>query len=239
MSSWNTILEDKEITTRNETHELLSHDEPTDTTYRIKVSNFLAGLGGVPHDHDDRYYTESETDTLLAGKSDIGHDHDDRYYTEAEIDALLAGLGSGGSADVGDVKMTVRTTPPLGWLLCDGSEVSRTTYAVLFSYIGESFGVGDGSTTFNLPDFRGRSPLGAGQGVGLSNRDVGDSGGEEEHQLNINEMPSHGGHRDAYSSYQHYSINPSNINARYYGGDQPHNTMHPFLSVNFIIFTGV
>ena len=52
----------------------------------------LAGKSDTGHDHDGRYYTESETDSLLAGKSDTGHTHDDRYYTETETDNLLAGL---------------------------------------------------------------------------------------------------------------------------------------------------
>jgi hypothetical protein len=50
--------------------------------------------------------------------------------------------------------------PPSGWLLCDGSQVSRTTYVSLFGLIGTTYGVGDGITTFNLPDFRGKFPLG-------------------------------------------------------------------------------
>lgn len=48
---------------------------------------------------------------------------------------------------------------PNGWLLCYGQAVSRSAYARLFTVIGTTFGIGDGSTTFNLPDFRGRSPL--------------------------------------------------------------------------------
>jgi microcystin-dependent protein len=52
------------------------------------------------------------------------------------------------------------TTPPTGFLLCDGSAVSRTTYATLFGVIGTTYGVGNGSTTFNVPDFRQRFPLG-------------------------------------------------------------------------------
>lgn len=51
---------------------------------------------------------------------------------------------------------------PTGWLLCDGSAVSRTTYSTLFSLIGTQHGAGDGSTTFNVPDFRGRVPVGVG-----------------------------------------------------------------------------
>lgn len=54
---------------------------------------------------------------------------------------------------------------PAGWLLCSGQAVSRTTYAGLFAAIGSAFGAGDGSTTFNLPDLRGRSPLGSGTGT--------------------------------------------------------------------------
>ena len=50
----------------------------------------LDGKSDVGHTHDDRYYTEAETDTLLSGKSDTGHDHDGRYYTEAETDSLLS-----------------------------------------------------------------------------------------------------------------------------------------------------
>jgi len=54
------------------------------------------------------------------------------------------------------------TSPPTGWLLCDGSAVSRTTYSALFGVISTGWGVGDGSTTFNLPDLRGRFPVGVG-----------------------------------------------------------------------------
>ena len=49
---------------------------------------------------------------------------------------------------------------PSGWLLCNGAAINRTTYATLFSIIGETYGVGNGNTTFNLPDLRGRFPLG-------------------------------------------------------------------------------
>ncbi len=73
------------------------------------------------------------------------------------------------------------SSAPNGWLLCNGSAVSRTTYADLFSIIGTTFGVGDGSTTFNLPDLMGRMILGAGAGSGLSPRSVGNKSGTESH----------------------------------------------------------
>ena len=53
-------------------------------------------------------------------------------------------------------------TAPSGYLICNGAAVSRTTYAALFAVIGTTFGAGDGSSTFNLPDYRDRMPIGAG-----------------------------------------------------------------------------
>ena len=68
---------------------------------------------------------------------------------------------------------------PSGWLLCDGSAVSRSTFADLFAVIGIAFGVGDGATTFNLPDMQQRFPLGqAASGTGVN---VGDTGGDIDH----------------------------------------------------------
>lgn len=66
-------------------------------------------------------------------------------------------------------------TPPTGWLLCYGQAVSRTTYSALFAVIGTTFGNGDGSTTFNMPDFRGRLPLGKDNMGGSSANRVTDS----------------------------------------------------------------
>lgn len=79
----------------------------------------------------------------------------------------------------GIIQMFAGTTPPTGWLLCDGSAVSRTTYATLFAAIGTTWGNGDGSTTFNLPDLRGRAPIGAGTGSGLTARTLGGTLGSE------------------------------------------------------------
>lgn len=80
---------------------------------------------------------------------------------------------------------------PTGWLICNGAAISRSTYAALFAAIGTAFGPGDGSTTFNLPDCRGRTVIGAGQGAGLTNRALGATGGEEKHTVTAAEMPSH------------------------------------------------
>jgi microcystin-dependent protein len=95
---------------------------------------------------------------------------------------------------VGSVIAFAGATAPPGWLLCDGSgATSRTTYSNLFAVIGTTYGTGNGSTTFHVPDMRGRTGIGAGQGLGgaLSNRTLAQTLGEETHTLTVAEMPAH------------------------------------------------
>ena len=79
---------------------------------------------------------------------------------------------------------------PFGYLLCDGAAVSRTTYADLFSAIGSSYGAGDGSTTFNVPNTKGKVLVGYNSSESEFNS-LGKTGGEKNHTLTITEMPSH------------------------------------------------
>lgn len=82
----------------------------------------------------------------------------------------------------GDLKAAAYTVAPAGWLLCDGSVVSQTTYASLFGAIGSSYNTGgEGTGNFRLPDYRGRTVVGAGAGPGLTARSLGDVGGAETH----------------------------------------------------------
>jgi microcystin-dependent protein len=92
---------------------------------------------------------------------------------------------------------------PAGWLLCDGSAVNRTTFADLFNVIGVTYGAGDGSTTFNLPDLRGRAAIGKDNmggvpvnrvtvgGSGISGTTLGAAGGAEAVYLDVNSLPPH------------------------------------------------
>lgn len=83
-------------------------------------------------------------------------------------------------------------TIPTGYLLCDGTAYSRTTYANLFNAIGTYWGAGDGSTTFNVPNLMGRTTIGAGTGAGLTARTLGQQNiGEEGHVLSGGELASH------------------------------------------------
>jgi microcystin-dependent protein len=80
---------------------------------------------------------------------------------------------------VGTVVAFAGSSAPEGWLLCDGSAVSRSTYANLWVTLSSTYGNGDGATTFNLPNAKGRSVVGAGTGLGLTARTVADTGGAE------------------------------------------------------------
>lgn len=91
---------------------------------------------------------------------------------------------------------------PTGYLAEDGSVISRVTYARLFAAIGTTYGAGDGSTTFKLPDSRGRVDVASGSGSGLTARTLAATGGEESHQLTTAEMPSHTHTQDAHNHSQ-------------------------------------
>ena len=107
---------------------------------------------------------------------------------------------------VGSVTAYMGTNAPPGWLLCDGSAIGRTSYAALFAAIGTASGAGDGTTTFNLPDLRGRTVAGkddmggvranritsTGTGnPGIDATILGATGGADRYALTINQMPSH------------------------------------------------
>lgn len=90
----------------------------------------------------------------------------------------------------GSVSLYAGSTAPTGWLLCDGSAVSRTTYSELYAVVGDQYGSGDGSTTFNVPNLKGKVP------VGLDTGDVdfatlAQTGGTKTHTLTESEIPSH------------------------------------------------
>ena len=93
---------------------------------------------------------------------------------------------SGAATPTGTMIDFAGTSAPAGYLACDGSAVSRITYARLFGVIGTRYGVGDGSTTFNVPDRRDRFGIGA-----SSTRAVGSTGGTENVTLTTNQIPSH------------------------------------------------
>ena len=156
---------------------------------------------------------------------------------------------------VGVVQMWAGVAAPAGWLLCQGQAVSRTTYAALYAVCGTAYGTGDGSSTFNLPDLRARMPIGL-SGSGAFNA-LGNAGGEENHTLTTEEMPSHkhpvtagtnmptlgvwNTNMVAGDSWQSISSTTGNdgnrgiVTTSNTGGGGAHNNMPPYMVVNFII----
>lgn len=171
----------------------------------------------------------------------------------------------GGSVTQSVSSGTLTTTAPSGWALCDGSAISRTTYSSLFSAIGTTYGSGNGSTTFNIPDLRSRSPIGAGTGSGLSARTLGTNYGAESVTLASNQIPTLStGNMSANDTHAHQlQYNAGSGAGSNYGyldrfGNQPTNIftnmsstqhshsitnasqqstsiLHPTLTVNYII----
>jgi microcystin-dependent protein len=122
----------------------------------------------------------------------------------------VAQLATVNSVVTGTIQMWPTVTPPTGYLLCGGTAVSRSTYAALFAVIGTTFGVGDGTTTFNLPNYSDRMPIGSGT-IGA----LAATGGSKDavvvsHTHTATSNVSDPGHS--------HSINVNNSNASYSGG---------------------
>ena len=91
---------------------------------------------------------------------------------------------------LGEIRMVGFNYAPYGWAFCAGQTMSVPQNAALFALLGVIYG-GNGQTTFQLPDLRGRSPVGMGQGPGLSNIVLGEAAGTESTTLTMSNMPTH------------------------------------------------
>ena len=164
-------------------------------------------------------------------------------------------LTGGAGFAAGMVMPHAGTSAPTGWLFAYGQAVSRTTYADLFTAVGTTYGSGDGSTTFNLPDLRGRVVAGkddmgstsanrlTDQSGGLDGDTLGDTGGSETHTLVVAEIPAH-----THTADQPYVNSTSAAGGSSYGqganratgstgGDGAHNNVQPTIILNYIIKT--
>lgn len=164
---------------------------------------------------------------------------------------------------IGEIVMFAGTFAPRNWAFCQGQLLSIAQNTALFSILGTTYG-GNGQTTFALPDLRGRCPIGAGQGPGLPNVNLGEMAGTPTHTLISSEMPAHSHPISGNTSGLANSASPSgnsigigvvpstNTPVNIYnsaapnaplngqsvglsGGSQPHNNMQPYLGMNYII----
>lgn len=215
------------------------------------------------------FYARSEIDNLIASNpGPPGADGDTPYiggngnWWIGQTDTGVTAQGPQGeqgeqgqpgqdlTSIIGEIRMFGGSAPPSGWLLCDGSQIARTS--PLFAVLGETFGPGDGSTTFNLPALAGRFPIGA----GALGYDLGEQGGEQYHTLQAIELPPHD-----HSMHAHYSQssgvpfgqNGFIVGAHFNqgtgthfgtsytgetGGNAAHNNVPQYTAVNFIIYEG-
>lgn len=163
---------------------------------------------------------------------------------------------------LGEIRMFGGNFAPIGWALCNGQTLSISENEALYTLIGTTYG-GDGVQTFVLPDLRGRAPIHQGQGLGLTNRVMGQQVGTETVTLITNQMPAHS---HGFSAFNNYGTAPSpaqgflakstdaqlngmpiyatttdgNMNANSItpsGGSQPHENIQPTIAINFIIAT--
>ena len=158
---------------------------------------------------------------------------------------------------VAEIRIFPFNFAPRGWAFCDGQLLPISQNTALFSLVGTMYG-GDGKTSFALPNLQGSAPMSRGQGPGLSLRNQGETGGSSTVTLLESEIPSHTHAMRANSSVADFSIPQGNSLANTagdqiyrtdsqnltqmasqslgnIGGDQPHNNMQPYLTLNFCI----
>jgi len=158
---------------------------------------------------------------------------------------------------VAEIRIFTGNFAPKGWALCDGQLMSISQNTALFSLLGTTYG-GNGTSNFALPNLQGCAPMQAGQGPGLSLRDLGETAGEQSVTLLQTEMPAHShtavaasgtglptpggnawasgakGFGNVYSpTGANVQMNPLGVSIA--GGSLPHNNMPPFLGLTFII----
>lgn len=144
---------------------------------------------GIPATVPGAYWFDSITEEIVSVIEAAGLSPDD---TQTQLRDAIRALARISRPPAGVVEAYAGSTVPAGYLSCDGSLVSRTTYAALYAAIGDTYGAGDGSTTFALPDLERRVVVGAG-GTGTTTLadTVGATGGAETHTLTVAEVPAH------------------------------------------------
>lgn len=203
--------------------------ETSDVRTYFAVSQPLLGAGNVPVSAASKGYSE-----VLRSSSGVAW----RVWS-SDTSVVLA--ASGDSIPIGSVIDGFWTTAPTGYLLTNGAAVSRTTYANLFAVIGTTYGAGNGSTTFNLPDTRGRVIVN--KSTDSEFNTLGEKYGAKTHTLTIAQMPAHdhsvgaayitsSGTGKMSNSPHYYSFSSGARTTSSEGGGQSHNNIQPSIVAN-------
>jgi microcystin-dependent protein len=160
---------------------------------------------------------------------------------------------------VAEIRIFPFNFPPKGWAFCDGQILPLSQNTALFSLLGTTYG-GDGKSNFALPNMQGNAPMHPGQGPGLSLHDLGETGGSDTVTLLESEIPAHGhslmatpipaidftpnpsvGFGKSAGIAAYCTVSNTNLTQMSdntiapAGGDQPHNSLMPYLTLNFCI----
>ena len=160
-----------------------------------------------------------------------------------KIGSLEAKISASLGTPVGTIIMTAAEEAPFGWLLCAGQAVSREDYVDLFSVIGTTYGSGNGTTTFNIPDLKGRVAVGY-EGSQASFDAIGKTGGATSHNLTVAELPAHThdqkvantGTAGTAGSQGGASVDNTTAGATGSAGDGlAHNNLQPYIVLQYMI----
>ena len=152
--------------------------------------------------------------------------------------------GAGNSESLGTVKAYAGSTIPDGYLLCDGRQILKSEYGELFAVLGTAFNLStdNDSTKFRIPDLRGRVVVGVGSFDTTHTFTLAKKGGEYEHLLTIDEMPSHStkfgispNTANGNTNYGLDGTSSTKFNTDLIGGNQSHNIVQPYTALNYII----
>lgn len=154
----------------------------------------------------------------------ISHDDDGTLTVQSPVRASTLGL------PIGAIQLYAGASVPGGWLLCDGSAVSRSDYSALFAVISTTYGVGDGVTTFTLPDLRGKFPLGkAASGTGAT---LGSTGGLIDH---THTGPSHTHTSSTGTAATGVDVTFATTPTNASGSGNTGTANPPFLALNYLV----
>ena len=201
-----------------------------ETLVSAKAYAFLAGYSPAPNDKVILAKIPSET----TGS-----------YTYVILGKINRAVASSSGNPTGTILIWSTNTAPTGYLICDGSAVSRSTYATLYGVVGTTYGTGNGSTTFNLPNLKSKVAVGRDSSQTEFNV-LGETGGEKTHTLTIAEMPAHthdiasqtdtgpdGGTGSlASEDATNLTIEDGALSR---GGNGSHNNLQPYIVLNYII----